>query len=164
VAVFLAMSVNSESLFGRRQSETALPLSAHSRPAGKSRRPKLVGMLVVVGVIVILVTILIPPMPSDSPRKTAARADIQGSIKTALDRYEVEEGSYPKNLQDLLTQSDDAKHWSGSFLDALPLDPWAHPYVYIFPGHHNSKGYDLFSTGPDGQPGTADDIGNWGAK
>jgi general secretion pathway protein G len=33
--------------------------------------------------------------------------------------------------------------------------------VYVFPGRRNTTGYDLYSMGPDGQDGTADDIGNW---
>jgi len=40
------------------------------------------------------------------------------------------------------------------------LDPWRRPYVYRCPGLKNPRGYDLFSAGPDGAPGTADD--DWG--
>jgi prepilin-type N-terminal cleavage/methylation domain-containing protein len=29
-------------------------------------------------------------------------------------------------------------------------------------GYHKKREYQLFSLGPDGEPGTADDIGNWG--
>lgn len=28
-------------------------------------------------------------------------------------------------------------------------------------GYHNKRGYQVFSLGPDSEPGTADDIGNW---
>jgi general secretion pathway protein G len=42
------------------------------------------------------------------------------------------------------------------------MDPWNKPYLYKAPGEHNQDGYDLFSSGKDGQPGTADDIVNWG--
>jgi general secretion pathway protein G len=123
----------------------------------------LVEMLLVVTIIGILAALVIPKIAgtSEKARITAAQADIKGGIKTALDRYEVENGQYPKSLQDLITRPSDSKNWSGPYLDAIPVDPWQHPYVYVFPGRNNSTGYDLYSWGPDGQDGTADDIGNW---
>jgi general secretion pathway protein G len=123
----------------------------------------LVEMLLVVTIIGILAALVIPKIAgtSDKARITAAMADIKGGIKTALDRYEVENGVYPKSLQDLVTRPNDAKNWSGPYLDAIPQDPWGQPYVYVYPGRNNSSGYDLYSIGRDGQDGTADDIGNW---
>ena len=51
--------------------------------------------------------------------------------------------------------------WNGPYIKGtLPNDPWGHPYIYKSPGDH-SPDYDVFSAGADGQPGTADDIGNW---
>ena len=43
----------------------------------------------------------------------------------------------------------------------LPPDPWGNPFQYEFPGRRNPDSYDLWSFGPDGVNGTADDIGNW---
>lgn len=43
----------------------------------------------------------------------------------------------------------------------IEADPWGHEYRYEYPGKHNKNGFDIFSCGPDGKPGTADDIGNW---
>lgn len=40
--------------------------------------------------------------------------------------------------------------------------PWGNEYIYVCPGIHNTDGFDLSSAGRDGQPGTADDITNWG--
>jgi len=40
-------------------------------------------------------------------------------------------------------------------------DPWGRPYVYRCPGLRNRDGSDLFSLGPDGQEGTADDATSW---
>ncbi|MEM7014568.1 MAG: type II secretion system protein GspG, partial [Verrucomicrobiota bacterium] len=34
-------------------------------------------------------------------------------------------------------------------------------YHYQRPGKNDPGGFDLYSGGPDGQPGTTDDIGNW---
>jgi general secretion pathway protein G len=46
-------------------------------------------------------------------------------------------------------------------MDEETKDPWGHSYQYQNPGKHNPDRYDIYSMGPDGQPDTADDIGNW---
>jgi general secretion pathway protein G len=101
--------------------------------------------------------------PSQLARPTAARADINGGIKSALDAYKIDNGIYPQTLQDLVHQPTDAKNWRGPYFDPpkLPIDPWGNPYIYEYPGKHNTNGYDLFSAGPDGKAETQDDIVNW---
>jgi general secretion pathway protein G len=47
----------------------------------------------------------------------------------------------------------------GGYIDRLPEDPWGTPYALISPGELGA--IDIFSNGPDGEPGTDDDIGNW---
>jgi general secretion pathway protein G len=125
----------------------------------------LVEMLLVITIIGILAALVIPKMVgrSEQARQAAVRADLS-SIKTALDAFEVDNGYYPKNIQDLLQQPRDAKNWHGPYLDNIPQDPWGTPYLYSYPGKHNSGGYDLWSAGPDGKSGTDDDIGNWTTK
>jgi general secretion pathway protein G len=120
-------------------------------------------LMLVVAIIGILAALVIPKIAGNSLRAqiTAANADINGGIKTALGNYEVDNGQYPKGLQDLLTQPANAKNWHGPYLDNAPLDPWKNPYIYYFPGKHNQSSYDLLSAGPDGKEGTDDDIGNW---
>jgi len=132
---------------------------------GWSRAFTLVEMLLVITIIGILAALVIPKMVgrSEQARQTAVRADIS-SIKTALDAFEVDNGYYPKSLQDLLQQPRDTKNWHGPYLDKMPLDPWLNAYVYSYPGKHNQNSYDLLSVGPDGKEGTDDDIGNWTSK
>ena len=122
----------------------------------------LVEMLLVVTIIGILAALVIPKIVgrSEQARQTAARADLS-SIKTALDAFEVDNGFYPKAIQDLVTAPSNAKNWHGPYLDKLPQDPWGNNYVYYFPGKHNTGAYDLLSVGPDGKEGTDDDVGNW---
>jgi len=122
----------------------------------------LVEMLLVITIIGILAALVIPKMVgrSEQARLAAAHADLS-SIKTALDAFEVDNGGYPRSLQDLLQQPSNAKNWHGPYLDNVPLDPWGNPYVYTYPGRHNASGFDLSSIGPDGKAGTDDDIGNW---
>src|SRR3984885_7395688 len=121
-------------------------------------------MLVVV-IIGILAALVIPKIAGSGERArvTAAAADINGGIKSALGQYEVDNGFYPKSLQDLIQQPGNAKNWHGPYFDPpqLPVDPWGNPYVYYYPGKHNQTSYDLLSVGPDGKEGTDDDIGNW---
>jgi general secretion pathway protein G len=136
------------------------------KPEIRNRRRAftLVEMLLVVTIIGILAALVIPRIAgtSDRARKTAVRADINGGIKSALGAYEVDNGNYPKSLQDLLVQPSNARNWHGPYLEKLPLDPWGNAYVYYYPGKHSAAGgYDLLSIGPDQKEGTDDDIGNW---
>jgi general secretion pathway protein G len=135
------------------------------KPEIRNRRSAftLVEMLLVVTIIGILAALVIPRIAGTGERAriTAAHADINGGIKGALGAYEVDNGNYPKSLQDLLVQPSNARNWHGPYLDKLPLDPWGNAYVYYFPGKHSAAGYDLLSIGPDQKEGTDDDIGNW---
>ena len=123
----------------------------------------LVEMLLVVTIIGILAALVIPKIVGrgEQARQTAAMADINGGIKSALDAFEVDNGFYPKSLQDLVQAPGNAKNWHGPYLDKLPVDPWSNPYIYYFPGKHNQTGYDLLSVGPDAKEGTDDDVVNW---
>jgi general secretion pathway protein G len=128
-----------------------------------SRAFTLTELMLVVVIIGILAALVIPKIAGNSERarQTAATADINGGIKSALGQYEIDNGFYPKSLQDLLVQPSNAKNWHGPYLDKLPVDPWGNPYIYYFPGKHNQTGYDLLSVGPDGKEGTDDDVVNW---
>jgi general secretion pathway protein G len=125
----------------------------------------LVEMLLVITIIGILAALVIPKMVgrSEQARQAAAHADLS-SVKTALDAFEVDNGYYPKNLQDLLQQPNNAKNWHGPYLDKVPQDPWGNNYLYYYPGKHNQSSYDLLSIGPDSKEGSEDDIGNWTSK
>ena len=138
-----------------------------TRPAGAifRRAFTLVELMLVVMIIGILAALVIPKISGQGERArvTAAHADIHGGIKTALDSFEVDNGFYPKSLQDLIQQPSNARNWHGPYFDppTLPMDPWGNPYVYYYPGKHNPTGYDLLSVGPDGKEGTDDDIVSW---
>ena len=123
----------------------------------------LVEMLLVVAIIGTLAALVIPKIAGtgEHSKEVAAGADIHGGIKTALDRYEIDNGTYPRSLNDLVQAPGDAKHWNGPYLDAVPMDPWGNAYIYYFPGKHNPTSYDLLSMGLDDKEGTDDDIGNW---
>jgi general secretion pathway protein G len=123
----------------------------------------LVEIMLVVIIIGVLAGLVIPKISGmgERARNTAAQTDINGGIKTALGNYEVDNGTYPRSLQDLMVQPANARNWHGPYLENVPLDPWGFPYVYRFPGRHNPASYDLFSVGPDDKEGTPDDVVNW---
>ena len=126
----------------------------------------LVEMLLVVTIIGILAALVIPRIVgvSDKSRITATVSDINGGLKSALGRYEVDVGSYPRTLQDLVVPPSNSKRWQGPYLEKLSNDQWGNPYIYTYPGKHSQNSYDLFSAGPDGKEGTEDDITSWGSN
>jgi len=94
---------------------------------------------------------------------------VSNSLKVPLESYRMQMGNYPstaEGLKALITApSDKTDRWRGPYLDGDPnkvlIDPWKNPYQYRYPGVHNPDSYDVWSIGPDGIDGTADDIGNW---
>jgi len=104
----------------------------------------------------------------ETARKVRVQADVS-SIKTQLKLYNGLNGFYPTTQQGLKalveqpTSEPHPRHWTQSF-EQVPRDPWGNEYNYVFPGKHNPNSFDLFSSGPDMQAGTVDDIGNWEAE
>jgi general secretion pathway protein G len=142
-----------------------MKIQSHPFTVQKQNRPRaftLVEILLVVTIIGILAGLVIPKIfgRGDDARAGAAKADVFGGISTALNLYEVDNGVFPKSLQDLIRQPADARNWKGPYLGKLPVDAWGHAYVYYYPGKQNQKFFDLLSAGPDGQEGTGDDISN----
>jgi len=125
----------------------------------------LIELLLVMVILAVLAAIVVPKFTSRTKqaKETAAKTDIS-AFDLALDSFEVDNGHYPSSdegLNALMTQPSDATNWKGPYLKKLPNDPWGRPYVYRYPGQHNTNGYDVLSIGEDGQEGTADDVANW---
>jgi general secretion pathway protein G len=140
-----------------------------NRTHGRARRQgfTLIELLLVLMILGILAAIVVPKMAGrgEDARKQAAQTQIS-AFKTALNTFEVDNGYYPKGssgLADLIQMPRDARNWHGPYLDtdAVPKDPWGHDYIYVCPGKNNPSSFDISSPGPDGQPGTEDDIVNW---
>lgn len=124
----------------------------------------LIEILLVVIIIGILAGLVVPNIVGrgEEARKQAAQADIHGGLSAALDLYELDNGKYPEKLEDLIKDPGNAKNWRGPYVKkGLPKDPWGVEYIYVYPGTNNQNSYDLSSAGPDGTPGTEDDIVNW---
>jgi general secretion pathway protein G len=127
----------------------------------------LIELLLVVVIIGILAAIVVPKLTgrSEDARISAAKGDL-AAFRTALNAYEVDNGKFPQAAQGLLalvakpTAAPEPKNWKGPYIDRteIPKDPWGQEYQYLCPGAKNVTGFDLFSAGPDGQPGTEDDL------
>jgi general secretion pathway protein G len=125
----------------------------------------LVEMLLVLMIIATLAALVLPKMVGRGKQAqvTATQAQI-AAFKTALEAFEVDNGYFPKSMEDLVQQPREAQNWHGPYLDKIPQDPWNHDYIYVCPGKHNPNGFDISSAGPDGREGTDDDIVNWQTK
>jgi len=147
-------------------------LCRSARPAlrrGFMRGFTLIELLLVVVILGVLTAVVVPKFTkrSEQARITAARTDV-ANLEVCLDALEIEVGRYPsaqEGLQALVTQPSGMKGWNGPYIKrGVPNDPWGSPYIYKFPGQHNTSGYDLYSLGPDGQEGGGDDIDNWSQR
>lgn len=101
----------------------------------------------------------IPLITLDEARTILAKADID-FLSTSIDEFEVDTGRYPTTREGLSAlvkkPAADLAGWTHPYIERLPVDPWGHPYRYVAEG----RGFHVFSCGPDGKPGTADDIRN----
>ena len=125
----------------------------------------LIELLVVIIILAILAAVVIPRVigRTDDAKIAAATANVS-TFDGELEKYKLDTGSYPSSDQGLNALMSDMVQngkWNGPYIKGtMPNDPWGHPYIYKSPGDHSTD-YDVFSAGADGQPGTADDIGNW---
>lgn len=119
-----------------------------------------VEILLVVVIIGILASMVLPRFVgrSEQARQAAASADINASIATALDMYELDNGQYPDKLDDLITKPSGALNWNGPYLKKKPVDPWGREYIYK--PTTDKRDYELISYGKDGVAGGGDDISN----
>ncbi|MBM3253640.1 MAG: type II secretion system protein GspG [Candidatus Omnitrophica bacterium] len=125
----------------------------------------LIELMLVVIIIGVLAAMVIPRLAgrSEQAKIAAAKADVNASIPTALDLFEIDIGRFPnaeEGLAVLRTNTSSLANWKGPYLKKDPKDPWERLYFYKSPGTHNSD-YDLYSAGPNGVEGDNDDIGNW---
>jgi general secretion pathway protein G len=75
----------------------------------------------------------------------------------AVEMYRRDTGQFPGGFADLMVRPAAVTNWT-QYMEAIPSDPWGHPYIYIFPNGKDSNTFSLSSGGPDGRLGTVDDI------
>jgi general secretion pathway protein G len=122
-------------------------------------------VLLVLAILVVLASLAVNIFSGTQEKADRDSAATQiGFYKTAIQRYRQDTKQYPSSLQDLITKPGDAKiakRWGGAYMDKIARDPWDNEYRIAQPGKHNPESFDVWSVGPDGQDGSADDIGNW---
>jgi general secretion pathway protein G len=127
----------------------------------------LIEMLVVITIIGLISGLVAVNVirQGENAKRQIAKTQI-GSFMNALGIYKLDTGAYPstaQGLQALHEKPGEMPNWAGPYLPKeVPLDPWARPYEYKYPGDHGEDP-DIISLGPDGQPG-GDDIVSWSNK
>ena len=120
------------------------------------------------GMLVAVAIFAVGCCSSNLARYGAAKTQI-GAFSEALEMFRASCGRYPTTGEGLAAlvvcpTNVPPDHWR-QYLDAIPLDPWSHPYVYRLPGRHNTKSFDIYSCGADGITRSAgddyDDVNNW---
>ena len=127
----------------------------------------LLEVMVVIVILGILASMVVPNLMGNKDK-----ADIQKAVsdivalENALDMYRLDNSVYPTTEQGLEalvhkpTISPEPRNYrADGYVKRLPQDPWRNDYLLLSPGEQGK--IDIFSAGPDGQPGTEDDIGNW---
>ena len=91
--------------------------------------------------------------------KTPEKAEIL-VLDHACPQFEADVGRMPVSLDELVHPPDDAAEkakWAGPYVEKINVDPWGHPYRCEGDGKSKPR---IWSIGPDGINGTADDISN----
>ena len=135
-------------------------MKAKQRQRSNQEGFTLIEMMVVILIIGLLATIVVQSLQgaTDKAKRIKAQADIRSS-RPALDRYYLDNGSYPTSDQGitaLVSAPPTARPPAttpGGYIEKIPNDPWGNPYVYQSDGDN----YVLKSYGADGVEG-ADDI------
>ena len=140
-------------------------MSCSSRPLWHIDRRRsgftLIELLVVIAIIATLASIVAPQIFGNvgDARRNAAKSQLQ-ILALALDSYRLDVDAFPTSQQGLdalrtaTQQVDSTSNWRGPYLrQAIPLDPWGRPYVYVSPGSANPSSYDLYTLGKDGRIG-----------
>ncbi len=128
----------------------------------------LIELMVVIVILGILAMYIGPRMMGapDEAKQVKARMDI-ASLETALKLFKLNMGSYPTDIQELVTPpatGNSGKWKKGGYLEKsqVPKDPWGYEYIYRSPGVNGE--FDIVSYGADGVQGGEGkdkDINNW---
>ena len=115
----------------------------------------LIEIMVVILILGLLATIVVQSLrgATDKAKRTKATADI-AELKTALDRFYIDNGYYPtsdQGLGSLVNRPTSGRippnYEEAGYIQRVPLDPWGNPYFYQSDG----STYVLKSFGADGQ-------------
>ena len=144
-------------------SKTQRPRPVNKKQSGFT----LLEIMVVIVILGVLASFVAPNVIGNKEKadKQKAVSDIV-ALENALDMYRLDNNHYPttqQGLEALISKPAGAPEPAGyranGYIRRLPKDPWGNEYYLQNPGQYGE--IDIFSAGPDGQPGTDSDIGNW---
>ena len=130
----------------------------------------LIEVLLVIGILVVLgtVSVVVYSRVREGANKDMAKIMVDDTAQavemfyTQMNRYPGEDG-----LKELMEKPDDekeAKRWH-LLLEQIPVDPWGEELKYekmeVAEDQPTAKPYHIWSTGPDKEDGTDDDIKSW---
>ena len=127
-------------------------------------------IVIVLAIIGLLVGVAVTDLTKtfNKSKVQIAKLFVTSEVEIPLTTYRVDMGDFPSAEDGGLTAlwvapSSKADRWHGPYAKGskAPPDPWGNPYQYRYPGSHNKDGYDLWSLGPGGEEGSANNIGNW---
>lgn len=130
----------------------------------------LVEMLIVLGILVLMFAMVVPRfLGSQKKAKLDLAASQIGSFRAALEHYYLDCDGFPTTEQGLAALASrpadlaDRVTWRGPYVSGqIAADPWGNPYNYEYPPTHGTDDLpDIWSSGPDGEEGSEDDICSW---
>ena len=108
---------------------------------------ELILVTVIIGILAGSVTLTFRGR-AEKTRINRTKADI-ANYNTAIETYALEHNDkYPKSLSAL----------EGGYVRDVKPDAWGNAYIYECPGSMHQDSYDVYSAGPDGIKGNADDV------
>jgi general secretion pathway protein G len=135
-------------------------MKAHASSGGFT----LIELLLVMVILTVLAGVAVTSFmrQADKSRRVATVTTAK-SVEAAMNLFQIDCGRLPTNDEGIGALLDDPgiAGWNGPYLQEPPLDGWGRPFQYTAPGEHLPRFFDVASPGPDGLPGTPDDIGNW---
>ena len=109
--------------------------------------------------IVVALIALIAGMVANQVFGGRAKANVRlaqsavANLAGKIENYEMDVGSLPERLEDLVKEPGNAKGWLGPYVRESALkDPWNTPFEYRVPGE-NGAPFAVISYGDDKKPG-----------
>jgi len=147
--------------------KSSIRSTTHQQTARRAHRQSgfsLIEILAVVALIGMVVAFAVNQIGDNAQRArwSLAKSQIQ-TLGAKIEQFELDNGSPPQRLEDLIKAPSDAAQWNGPYAKESELkDPWQNAFVYRAPGTNGA--FDLTSLGADKKPGGekhARDINSW---
>lgn len=148
---------------------------SHARAARIAARQgfTLIEVMIAIAIVVILIGIVGFNVIGQLERGEEGSAKIQlDRIENALDTFRLDFGRYPtedegievlwnRDVLETDEEGDESDVWTAYLSDPVESDPWGNEWQYTDQTDDDSRDYELWSYGPDGEDGTEDDIRSW---